>query len=423
MQPVIDRRDLTFKGLAGLAGGAVGWLPVELATRGHSLTDPATTTSVVMGMVSMALLSGLIGGMINASQTQVLELTPQVKRGFLWGFVICAVLSLPATYYSNLAFTYILNAGGWRIGQPGGLGYLILARLAGWTLMGLMLGAGVGLATASPANILKGAAGGVVGGFLGGITFDLIGEISGGGLFSRLFGLSLLGLAIGLFIGLVQELTKAAWLKVEAGRLLGREFRLEKPVATLGRAEESEIGLFGDPVVAPRHAIIQRTGADFVLKDLTRDPGTFVNGKRIESAPLHQGDLIEIGNYRMRFNLRNAGALPGVGMLAPMSAPRMPAPMSAPGNGACLLDSEGRQLPLRQSGPTKIGRAPDNDLVVAHQSISRHHATIAMIDGVYCLQDLQSQNGTYVDGDRVSQAPLKDGDTIRLGDARFQFRG
>ncbi len=344
----------------------------------------------------------------------MLELTPQVKRGFLWGFVICAVLSLPATYYSNLAFTYILNAGGWRIGQPGGLGYLILARLAGWTLMGLMLGAGVGLATASPANILKGAGGGVVGGFLGGITFDLIGEISGGGLFSRLFGLSLLGLAIGLFIGLVQELTKAAWLKVEAGRLRGREFRLEKPVATLGRAEESEIGLFGDPAVAPRHAIIQRAGTDFVLKDLTRDPGTFVNGKRIESAPLHQGDLIEIGNYRIRFNLRNASALPGVGMPPSMSAPR---------NGACLVDSEGRQLPLRQGGPTKIGRALDNDLVVPHQSISRHHATIAMIDGVYCLQDLQSQNGSYLDGDRVGQAPLKDGDTIRLGDARFQFRG
>jgi pSer/pThr/pTyr-binding forkhead associated (FHA) protein len=417
MQPIIDRRDLTFKGLAGLAGGAVGWLPVELSTRSHSLTDAATTASAVLGMVSMALLSGMIGGMINASQAQLLELTPQVKRGFLWGFVICAVLSLPATYYSNSAFTYILNAGGWRIGHPGALGYLVLARLAGWTLMGLMLGAGVGLATASPANMLKGAGGGVVGGFLGGITFDLIGAISGGGLFSRLFGLSLLGLAIGLFIGLVQELTKAAWLKVEAGRLRGREFRLEKPVATLGRAEESEIGLFGHPAVAPRHAVIQRTGADFVLKDLTRDPGTLVNGKRIESAPLHHGDLIEIGNYQMRFNLRNASAIPGAARPAPMSAPRNGT------NAPRLVDSEGRQLPLRQGGPTKIGRALDNDLVVPHQSISRHHATIAMLNGVYCLQDLQSQNGTYVGGNRVGQAPLKDGDTIRLGDAQFQFRG
>lgn len=417
MQAVIDRRDLTFKGLAGLAGGAVGWLPVELVSSGHSLTDPSTTSSAVLGIASMAVLSGLIGGMINASQAQVLELTPQVEQRFLWGFVICAVLSLPATYYSNLAFSYILNAGGWGIGHQGALAYLILARLVGWTLMGLMLGAGVGLATAAAANILKGAAGGLVGGFLGGITFDLIGAISGGGLFSRLFGLSAIGLAIGLVIGLVQELTKAAWLKVEAGRLRGREFRLEKPVATLGRAEESEIGLFGDPAVAPRHAVIQRTGTDFVLKDLTRDPGTLVNGQRIESVPLRHGDLIQVGGYQVRFNLRKAPAVRAVTAAAPMNGP-------VTGAVPCLVDSGGRRLALRHGAVTRIGRAVDNDLVVPEQSISRHHATIAMVNGVYCVQDLQSHNGTFVGGNRVAgQAPLKDGDTIRLGDATFQFRG
>ena len=161
------------------------------------------------------------------------------------GFVICALLSLPATYYSNVAFSYILAPADGASARPASFEYLILARLVGWTLMGLMLGAGVGIATFSPANILKGAAGGWVGGFLGGLAFDAISMLSGGGLSSRLFGLSIIGLAIGLFIGLVQELTKAAWLKVEAGRLRGREFRLEKPVATIGRAEESEIGLFG----------------------------------------------------------------------------------------------------------------------------------------------------------------------------------
>ncbi len=417
MESVINRRDLTFKSLAGLAGGALGWLPVELATHGHSLTEQPSPSTFILGMGSMALLSGLIGGMINASREQVLELTPQVKRQFVLGFIICGLLSLPATYYSNVAFSYILAAGGWQIGQAGSFEYLILARLVGWTLMGLMLGAGVGIATFSPANILKGAAGGWVGGFLGGIAFDAVSMLSGGGLSSRLFGLSIIGLAIGLFIGLVQELTKAAWLKVEAGRLRGREFRLEKAVATIGRAEESEIGLFGDPAVAPRHAVIQRSGAEFILKDLTRDPGTFVNGKRVESAPLHQGDVIGIGDYQMRFNLRNAQG-------AAMAVAPTPAVAHRDGvaSGAHLLDTEGRRLQLRQGAPTKIGRSLDNDLVLPYQSISRHHATIGMVNGGFCLQDLNSQNGCYVDGRRVSEAPLKDGDTIRLGDAQFQFR-
>jgi pSer/pThr/pTyr-binding forkhead associated (FHA) protein len=416
MQSSINRRDLTFKSLAGLAGGAVGWLPVELTTRGHSLTEPATTATFVAGLASMAVLSGLIGGMINASQLQTLELTPIVKRRFLYGFIICGLLSLPATYYSNLAFSYILSAGGWQVGHPGSVEYLILARLAGWTLMGLMLGAGVGIATFSPANILKGAAGGWVGGFLGGITFDAISAMSGGGLLSRLFGLSAIGLAIGLFIGLVQELTKAAWLRVEAGRLRGREFRLEKPLATIGRAEESEVGLFGDPAVAPRHALIQREGANFTLKDLTRDPGTFINGNRIESALLHNGDLIRIGDYEVRFHLRSAPMSRTIG--APAGAQ-----IDGAAPGPCLVDSQGRRHQLRAGVPTRIGRSLDNDLVLPDQSISRHHATIAVVDGGgFYLHDLGSQNGSFVDGRRVSEAALKDGDRIALGDARFQFR-
>jgi pSer/pThr/pTyr-binding forkhead associated (FHA) protein len=422
MEGVINRRDLIFKSLAGLIGGFVGWLPVELASHGHALTDQPSSAAFFLNFGALAVLSGLIGGLINASQAQVLELTPVVKRRFLQGFVICALLSLPATYYSNEAFAAILNAGGWRIGQGGAMAYLIFGRLVGWGLMGVMLGAGVGLATFSPPNIAKGAIGGLAGGFLGGVAFDSISAFSGGGLTSRLFGLSAIGLMIGLFISVVQELTKAAWLTVEAGRLR-REFRLDQPTAMVGRAEESEIGLFGDPAVAPRHAVIERKGTEFILKDLTRDPGTFINGQRIESAPLHHGDQIGVGGYHLRFYLRNAP--PATSAQPPGSVtPARPVVAHHDGapNDACLIDAAGRRLQLRHSAPTKIGRSLDNDLVVPDQSISRHHASIAMVDGAFRLHDLDSQNGSFVGGKKVSQATLRDGDTIRLGDAQFHFR-
>lgn len=416
MEGVINRRDLLFKSLAGLIGGFVGWLPVELATHGHSLTEQPSSAALYLNFGALALLSGLIGGLINASQEQVLELTPLVKRRFVQGFVICALFSLPATYYSNEAFAAILNAGGWRIGQAGAMAYLIFGRLIGWALMGVLLGAGVGLATFSPPNIAKGAIGGLAGGFLGGVAFDAISAFSGGGLVSRLFGLSAIGLMIGLFIGVVQELTKAAWLTVESGRLRGREFRLEKAMATVGRAEESDIGLFGDPAVAPRHAMIERKGTEFSLKDLTRDPGTFINGQRIESAPLHHGDEIGIGGYHLRFYLRNAPA--GSITSQPVVAHRDGVP-----DGACLIDAAGRRLQLRNGSPTKIGRSLDNDLVLPDQSISRHHASIAMVEGAFRLHDLNSQNGSFVDGKKiVSEATLRDGNTIRLGDVQFHFR-
>jgi hypothetical protein len=269
MSGTIDRRELTFKAVAGLIGGAIGWLPVEIANHGHSLTQTTSTGQQVGEFVSMALMAGLIGGMILAAEGNSLpfsrrpgfpfvslEVSGQAKRRFLRAFALCFILSIPANYYSNIVFNVILQAGGWNAGQPGSDFSLVAARTVGWTLMGMMLGVGVGLSTLSLRNVLKGAAGGWVGGFVGGLLFDVIGLLSQSGLLSRFVTLSAIGLSIGLFIGLVQELTKAAWLAVEAGRLRGRQYRIEGATATIGRAEENPIGLFGDAGVQPRHAVI-----------------------------------------------------------------------------------------------------------------------------------------------------------------------
>ncbi|MFI5352558.1 MAG: FHA domain-containing protein [Candidatus Binatales bacterium] len=436
MNGSVNRRELILKSMAGLAGGGLGWLPVEITSHGHSLTDVQTTASVVANFVAMALLSGLIGGLILAAEGQSIELSDQTKRRFGRGFIICALLSIPATYYSNLAFSYILNFGGWGINQQGSPFYLFLGRTAGWGLMGLMLGAGVGLASFSIPNVIKGAAGGWVGGFLGGLVFDAIGQ-SSGGLMSRLVGFCAVGLAIGLLIGLVQELTKAAWLSIEAGRLRGRQYRLERGVATVGRAEENAVGLFGDPSVLPRHAEITRRADSYILKSLSPQQGVFLNGGRIESAELHDGDRIKIGNYEMAFHLRNAPL--GASWPAPASPPPIPAPArvaaasaraaaasaygaaASPNGVPYLVGSGGHRFDLR-GGVTRLGRALDNDVVVDDSSVSRYHANIRSHDGAFELVDLNSRNGTFVADRRITEARLSNGDSIRLGDAQFTFR-
>ena len=434
----IDRRELTFKALAGLVGGAVGWLPVEIANHGHYLTEVTSPGQGVREFISTALMAGVIGGLILAADEQTLQITPQTQRRFLRGFTLCFILSIPATYYSSAVFGAILDAGGWGVGHPGSLPYLILARVVGWALAGMMLGVGVGLSTLSLRNVLKGATGGWVGGFVGGLLFDLIGSISQSGLPSRFITLSAIGLSIGLFIGLVQELTKAAWLAVDAGRLRGRQYRIEGATATIGRAEENPIGLFGDPGVQPRHAVITKQGANYAIRNLAVQGGTFVNGNRIETAELRHGDRIRISNYEMSFHSRAGAHAASLGATrAPYPAASSYAPASVGGSGAAasiagsaasgqhnlayLAGHNGDRYTLRPGATARIGRALDNDIVVTDASVSRHHVAIEAVNGNYKLRDLGSQNGTFIGGARITEATLGDGDAVKIGDAAFTF--
>ncbi|MHC5024294.1 MAG: FHA domain-containing protein [Planctomycetota bacterium] len=69
-----------------------------------------------------------------------------------------------------------------------------------------------------------------------------------------------------------------------------------------------------------------------------------------------------------------------------------------------------------------IGRAPDNDLVLTDQKVSRHHCAIEQSDGRVTLRDLGSTGGTLVNGERRVKHVLADGDTIRVGPYHIQYQ-
>ena len=63
-----------------------------------------------------------------------------------------------------------------------------------------------------------------------------------------------------------------------------------------------------------------------------------------------------------------------------------------------------------------IGRAPNCHIIVRHPLVSRHHARIERRDGSHILVDIGSANGTFVNGDRISEPrQLHDRDVIGLG--------
>lgn len=82
---------------------------------------------------------------------------------------------------------------------------------------------------------------------------------------------------------------------------------------------------------------------------------------------------------------------------------------------------EGTRHPLG-SDETLIGRNPTTDITLLDEGISREHAIILCDeDGAYSIEDLQSTNGTKVNGKRVRSTPLAHGDVIEIGHTRFRF--
>jgi chromosome segregation ATPase len=70
---------------------------------------------------------------------------------------------------------------------------------------------------------------------------------------------------------------------------------------------------------------------------------------------------------------------------------------------------------------TTIGRTPDNDLQVDAESISRHHAVVLYTNEATVIEDLNSKNGVYVNGNKVNRCTLAEGDTVTIGVTTFRF--
>src|SRR5690606_38308283 len=98
--------------------------------------------------------------------------------------------------------------------------------------------------------------------------------------------------------------------------------------------------------------------------------------------------------------------------LSERTAPARLVMLTAPAPGAEYALS-GDQL--------KIGRTEELDIWVNHRSISREHAVFEREEGAIVIRDLDSANGVRLNGEEISEAELRSGDIVELGQVRFRF--
>jgi hypothetical protein len=281
----VSREKLLFYAVAGGLGGLAAWAAAEpfLGIRQVYVRD--------------ALLGALIGLFIGAFLASIEAMSVgqwrQALRGVQAGGLIGAIGGAVGLLVGEVGFDIL-----------GGL----YGRVAGWAILGIAVGLGIGTAARSGARQRNGALGGIVGGALGGFVYWAL-TLAFPQAFGRAIAIIVLGALIGFFIGLVTELLKRGSLMVvrsgSRNAREGREFSLAKPVTVIGRAEESDVGLFGDQSVLPQHAILRREGKNFYVSTTAGGAVTVnrtpVNGRQL----LKNGDRIEVGGTLFLFRERN----------------------------------------------------------------------------------------------------------------------
>jgi pSer/pThr/pTyr-binding forkhead associated (FHA) protein/tetratricopeptide (TPR) repeat protein len=169
------------------------------------------------------------------------------------------------------------------------------------------------------------------------------------------------------------------------------ERALDQDRITIGREAGNDIVL-ADSSVSRRHARIEKTpSGSYRIVDLESGNGIVHQGKRVPSLELYPDCEVEVGSSTLTF------------------VSDVPLPL-------LVLVGGGPQRTYSLSAPeTFLGRSPDNSIAIPDPLVSSRHLKIVRRGELFAVVDLDSENGTRVNGVRVSSKDLQQGDQIQVG--------
>ena len=446
---------VSFRFILGLIAGALAWAMWEPAYP----KNPGAINNVELYMVLTAgALIGLavagLGGFLQGSRAHAL------RAGFLG--LLFGTIGISLGYSLGGNITRALFGQTVFLDPTANIFTQILARTTAIAPMAIFLGAAVGASTLNLKRTIQGTIGGAIAGIVAGLSFDLLsaalanpmlalqgqqtGDVGGT---ARALTFSLIGALIGLFIGLVDLLARKAWVRLSLGRNEGREWSLDWADNYIGRNENATIPLFGDPNIAPVHAVIHRQGNQYILRDGGSAMGTGLNGQRIQEAVLFPGAIIQIGNFALEFMEKGSPSR----AMQPLST-QMPTQMPTQMYGQQPIQQQsqmpnlnktvayGQQNPLVTApavltlvaldgplsgqrfpllSPIELGRESAQVPMQYDSQASRRHAVVSPYPSGVEVRDNGSTNGTFVNGQRISQTIARPGDVVKVGSTSFRI--
>jgi pSer/pThr/pTyr-binding forkhead associated (FHA) protein len=225
-------------------------------------------------------------------------------------------------------------------------------------------------------------------------------------------------------------------LLVVEGPDAGSRFTVEGGAVRIGRgvSQQGRVDAIGlrDPSISPHHAtILANERESMIVHRAGAASPTLVNGRAVGRAPIRTGDRIQIGATGFEVRSRAGMSLSGL-----LTIPReLRTDLHAPGRetatteirGAIppvaalvvlrgLDELTGQRLPLLAQR-NRVGRHPENEIVLPEQGVSRLHAELIWENDQLIFAHRSQVNPSYVDGERVeARVVLRGGETIQLAD-------
>jgi hypothetical protein len=226
----------------------------------------------LFSLVQGALFGLVVGAFFGSGEGLTSKEKGKIVRGTLLGAatgVIGGVLGFLAG--QGVLFLVVQKAfTSYRMQQ---LVAVPLARIVGWIVLGIFVGAADGLRARSPKRSMVGILGGLLGGLFGGAAIEYLRTFYPDLLYTRLIGLSLFGLLIGLFYSLLERGVSLGVLRVLNGSRRGKEYSFAQNRLSVGSGDRNDIVLRGYTGVEKRHAQFRIRGKEVYLVPADRRGG------------------------------------------------------------------------------------------------------------------------------------------------------
>ncbi len=265
--------------ILGLIAGVAAWPLMELILSYQRIFPSYFMFSLAQG----ALFGIVMGAFFGSGEGLTAKERGKIIRGTLMGVLTGAIGGIVG-FLAGQGVLFLVVQRAFTSYRAQQLIAIPLARVVGWAILGIAVGVSEGFRARSLKKSLVGAGGGFIGGVLGGASIEYLRTLYPELLYTRLIGLAIFGLLIGVCYSLLERGVSLGVLRVLNGRRRGKEYSFVQNRVTVGSNQSNDIVLDGYAHVAPKHARFRVRGKDVYVERIGSAGQSGTHAQKADSA-------------------------------------------------------------------------------------------------------------------------------------------